>query len=90
MSPRAAEKRVERAALRSQAVRMSLLRNSLILQAGFLGGDAIVVFLGVEIAEINVVGGWRHLAAATVGEDKHARAGAVLVNGHGGSPEIEF
>jgi hypothetical protein len=52
------------------------------------GGDAIAVFLGVEIAEINVVGGWRHLAAAAVGEDKHARAGAVL--GHGGSPESEF
>jgi len=28
-----------------------------------------------------------HLAAAAVGEEKHARAGAVLVNGHSGSPE---
>ena len=33
------------------------------------------------------VGGWGHLAAAAIGEDKHTRAGAVLVNGHSGSPE---
>ncbi len=30
---------------------------------------------------------WGDLAAAAVGEDKYARAGAALVNGHGGSPE---
>src|SRR6267154_1561417 len=46
-----------------------------------------MVFLGVEIAEAHVVGGWGQLAAAAVGEGKGARAGAVLVNGHSSSPE---
>jgi hypothetical protein len=57
------------------------------LLAGFLGAEVVAVFLGVEIAEVDVVGGWGHLAAAAIGEDKHTRAGAVLVNGHGSSPE---
>jgi len=41
----------------------------------------------VEIAKAHVVGGWGKLAAAAVGEEMGARAGAVLVNGHSGSPE---
>ena len=57
------------------------------LDAGFLGADVVRVFLGVEVAEAHVVGGWRHLAAEVVGEEKHTLAGAVLVNGHGSSPE---
>jgi hypothetical protein len=57
------------------------------LLAGFLGVEVVLVFFGVEIAEAHVVGGWGHLAAAAVGKEKHARAGAVLVNGHSGSPE---
>ena len=57
------------------------------LLAGFLGVEVVAVFLGVEITEVHVVGGWGHLTAAAVGEDKHARAGAILVDGHGGSPE---
>jgi hypothetical protein len=57
------------------------------LLAGFLGAEVVAVFFGVEIAEVDVVGGWGHLAAAAVSEEKHTRAGAVLVNGHSGSPE---
>ena len=41
----------------------------------------------MEIAEAHVVGGWGKLAAAAVGEEKGARAGAVLVDGHSSSPE---
>ena len=57
------------------------------LLASLLGVEAILEFLGVEVAEAHVVGGWGHLAAAAVGKEKHTRAGAVLVNGHSGSPE---
>lgn len=35
----------------------------------------------------DVVGGGRHLATAAIREEKHTRAGAVLVSGHSGSPE---
>src|SRR5260221_874645 len=88
MSPReVAEKSVDRAGGEVAGGKDIAAEEFVDLLAGFLSVEVVLVFFGVEVTEAHVVGGWGHLAAAAIGEEKHTRAGAVLVNGHSGSPE---